>query len=203
MDMALKKDLQAKLESITPEYGMVELLYSSFARCCGYRSQPLSAADTVEAVSALLDAAGGVQLEVEVEGARNGGEWFGNGKAWQSNGHSKRWRLQDRENIPPEGEAAARKENEAEEELETKKTVQWWNSNFWDAFDALNEYVSPGDLPFICTLTLHAKYNEAPRSTAPFDVSSQSSHPTGRISHRQARDPHYARTPCRDHYPRP
>ena len=143
MDVALKKDLQAKLESITPEYGMVELSYSSFTRCCGYRSQPLSAADSVEAISALLDAAGGVRLEVEVEGARNGGEWFGGGKVWQLSGQGSaaKWRDDERENIPPGGQAALKRplgEN-GEEEGEGKKQVQWWVRNFWSAFDALNE----------------------------------------------------------------
>lgn len=143
MDMALKKDLQAKLESITPEYGMVELTYSSFTRCCGYRSQPLSAADSVEAVSALLDAAGGVRLEIEVEGARNGGEWFGGGKVWQlqGQGSGNKWRDDERENIPLGEQAAPRKptgEN-GEDEEGSKKQVQWWVRNFWSAFDSLNE----------------------------------------------------------------
>lgn len=139
MDLTLKKDLHAKLDSITPEYGMVELSYSSFTRCCGYRSRPLSAADSVEAVSALLDVGGGVKLEVEIEGARNGGEWFGAGKVWQSTG-TRRWRDDDRENIPPAGTVAPKKAGEeATEGGEGKKQVQWWVLNFWSAFDALNE----------------------------------------------------------------
>jgi hypothetical protein len=72
MDIALKKDLQAKLDSIIPEYGMTELSYPSFTRCSGYRVQPLRAADGVEAISALLDVGEGIKLEIEVEGARNG-----------------------------------------------------------------------------------------------------------------------------------
>ncbi|THH05758.1 hypothetical protein EW145_g4562 [Phellinidium pouzarii] len=140
MDISLKKDLQSKLESITPEYGMVELSYVSFTRCCGYRSLPLSAADSVEAVSALLDAAGGVRLEVEIEGARNGGEWFGAGKVWQAGGQQNRWRDDERENIPPGERPAPRKPNAEDEEGEdAKKQVQWWVRNFWSAFDALND----------------------------------------------------------------
>lgn len=140
MDMALKKDLQLKLESITPEYGMVELSYSSFTRCCGYRSQPLSAADGVEAVSALLDAAGGVRLEIEIEGARNGGEWFGGGRAWQLNGVSK-WKENEQENVPPGGQVVPEKSEGDQNDQEAKKEVQWWVRNFWAAFDALNESV--------------------------------------------------------------
>ena len=140
MDMALKKDLQAKLESITPEYGMAELTFPSFARCCGYRAQPLSAADGAEAVSALLDAGVGVRVDVEVEGARNGGEWFGGSRVW-SLGKSKD---DNRENVPP-GEVGQGEEGKAGEgedgEAEGKKEVQSWQQNFWFAFDALNEYV--------------------------------------------------------------
>lgn len=148
MDMSLKKDLQAKLESITPEYGMVELTYASFMRCCGYRSLPLGAADSVEAVSALLDAASGVRLEIEVEGARNGGEWFGAGRAWAVHGQQNKWTDDERENIPPGGAPSApagvgangKKPSEAENEEDPKKgTVQPWVRNFWSAYDSLNE----------------------------------------------------------------
>ena len=143
MDMALKKDLHNKLEAITPEYGMVELSFSSFTRCCGYRASPLSAADAVEAISALLDAAGGTRVEVETEGARNGGEWFGGGKVWQLNVQQQsRWRDDEPENIPP-GQAAPEKPTAEEDEGddENPKSVQWWVRNFWSAYDALNEYV--------------------------------------------------------------
>ncbi len=115
---------------------MVELSYSSFTRCCGYRSSPLSAADSVEAVSALLDAAGGIRIEIEVEGARNGGEWFGGGRVWQLHGQNNRWKDDERENVPPVGQEDPKKANAGEEEGEEedgKKTVQWWMRNFWSA----------------------------------------------------------------------
>lgn len=136
--MSLKKDLRDKLEAITPEYGMMELSYSSFLRCCGYRCQPLSAADSVEAVSVLLDVAGGIKLEVEVDGARNGGEWFGSGQVWQVKQRNARKKDDERENIPPGGTVPIGKTPD-EEELETKKELAWWVKNFWSAFDALNE----------------------------------------------------------------
>ncbi|EJD02326.1 CDC45-like protein [Fomitiporia mediterranea MF3/22] len=141
MDMSLKKDLHSKLEAISPEYGMVELSYSSFTRCCGYRVAPLSAADSVEAVSALLDAAGGVRLEVEIEGARNGGEWFGGGHVWQLHGQQQaRWRDDERENIPPGGQLPLQKPNtEESDEEKGKKRLEWWVRNFWTAFDSLND----------------------------------------------------------------
>ena len=140
MDISLKKDLQAKLESITPEYGMAELNFPSFARCCGYLAQPLSAADAVEAVSALLDAGVGVQLDVEVEGARNGGEWFGGTRAW----NLARGRENDeRENVPPGGGpgksgSGTGKAGDLDEEMEGKRGQKWIQC-FWSAFDALTE----------------------------------------------------------------
>lgn len=137
MSMALKRDLHSKLESIAPEYGMVDLTFSSFTRCCGYRSQPLSAADSAEAVSALLDAASGIRLEIEIEGARKGGEWFGGGKVWQLYGRQNTWKDEERENIPP-GQKNTQS-NEVEDTEEGKKQVQWWVRNFWAAFDALSE----------------------------------------------------------------
>ena len=156
MDKTLKKDLLRKLESISPEYGMTELTYSSFIRCCGYRSQPLSAADCVEALTALLDAATGVKLEIEVEGARNGGEWFGGGKTWhvKSERERNRWKDDERENIPPkgdlfmkraaDGETGAGANGEAQGTTEGskpkgKQQLNWWMKNFWSAYDALNE----------------------------------------------------------------
>jgi cell division control protein 45 len=128
MDTDLKDQLRDKLEAIAPEYGMVELAYPSFVRAFGYRSRPLSAADALEAVSALLDVSDGVKMEVEVEGARNGGEWVGGGRAWEA-ADQHRWR----ENVPP---SAAAKDGE---EVGEKAEVQWWARNFWAAFDALDE----------------------------------------------------------------
>ncbi|KIM87880.1 hypothetical protein PILCRDRAFT_771721 [Piloderma croceum F 1598] len=72
VDIDLKSTLCSKLEAIAPEYGLLELSYTSFTRRFGYRSPPLSAADAVEAVSALLDVAGGVRMEIE--GRRREGE---------------------------------------------------------------------------------------------------------------------------------
>ncbi|KAJ7632171.1 CDC45-like protein [Roridomyces roridus] len=152
MDMDLKKSLVTKLGEIAPEYGLVELSYPSFMRCFGYRSQPLSAADAVEGISALLDVAGGLRMEVEVEGSRNGGEWFGGGKLWEATGGSRdtgRRKREERENIPPAGAAAvsnkSKRIGEGEEDedaqAEGTKEVQWWVKNFWTAFDALSDIV--------------------------------------------------------------
>lgn len=137
----LKLSLRQKLDQIAPEYGLVELSYPSFTRCYGYRTQPLSACDAVEALSAFIDVAGGVRMEVEVEGMRNGGEWFGGGRVWDG-GREKRHRNDERENIPPGGivknsvaVAPVGKGNGDEDGAE----LQWWVKNFWTAYDALNE----------------------------------------------------------------
>lgn len=145
----LKQSLRHKLDEIAPEYGLVELTYPSFARCFGYRSQPFSASDTVEAVGALIDVASGIRMEVEIEGARNGGEWFGSGKVWEANGKEGR-RDDDRENIPPgslasilksRGKVSSKGNDNGEEGEEggDSHDIDWWVKNFWIAFDALSE----------------------------------------------------------------
>ena len=139
MDMDLKRELRDKMESIAPEYGLVELAYPSFVRSFGFRSQPLCASDVVDGVSALLEAAGGISLTVEVEGGRNGGEWFGSGQQWAMK------RDDNKENIPvrKDGVVVSRGgqgDTDGRDGKEVKD--EWWKNNFWVAWDALgNEYV--------------------------------------------------------------
>ena len=143
MDMDLKKTLIQKLNDIAPEYGLVELSYPSFIRCYGFHSQPLSAADAVEGISALLAVAEGTRMEVEIEGTRNGGEWFGGGRIWEvgsseRNGESQQeqesLKLQGHEmvNTDANGEVIEKDEPRSQE-------VQWWVKNFWTAYDSLAE----------------------------------------------------------------
>lgn len=146
----LKLSLRNKLEQIAPEYGLVELTYPSFTRCYGYLSPPVSAGDAVEALSALIDVAGGIRMEVEIEGTRNGGEWFGGGRLWQAGG-----REDDKENRgvlfsgvgASVNEKPKANEEEGDEDDEEEEEVQWWVRNFWTAYDALTEYVSPSEVP--------------------------------------------------------
>jgi cell division control protein 45 len=139
MNMDLKRDLREKMDQIAPEYGLVELVYPSFVRSFGYRSQPLCAADVVDGVSALLEVATGVRLEVEVEGGRGGGEWFGGGKVWNLG----KWDKENKENIPAVLAAGGQKktkpdENGNDDEGESENQEErWWERNFWVAFDAL------------------------------------------------------------------
>lgn len=65
MDLDLRKSLVSRMESIAPEYGLTDLVFKSFTRSYGFRSMPLSASDAVEGISALLQAAHGVRIEVE------------------------------------------------------------------------------------------------------------------------------------------
>ncbi|ORY34922.1 CDC45 family [Naematelia encephala] len=133
MDMDLKRNLPDKLEAIAPEYGLVELSYPSFTRAYGFQLSSLSAADAVEGISALLEAAEGVRLEVEKEGGRGGGEWFGGTLRWSiGNGLS---REEDKENRDPR-----RTEGDVPEATQEKKKEQAWHvRNFWTAYDALEE----------------------------------------------------------------
>ncbi|KII88662.1 hypothetical protein PLICRDRAFT_30098 [Plicaturopsis crispa FD-325 SS-3] len=151
MDMDLKRHLRTKLESIAPEYGLLELTYPSFIRTYGYRGQPLSAADAVEAVGVLLDVAGGVRMDVEVEGARNGGEWFGGGRVWEGSGKAGHERpVQKVKAQPKEGEEAEAPEGAAEDPEE----VPWWIRNFWAAYDALSD-VRPLRAALPLAMSLH------------------------------------------------
>jgi len=133
MDMDLKRQLRDKLDAIAPEYGMVELTYPSFVHCYGYHMQPLSAADAVDALNALLDAATGVRIEVDVDGARNGGEWFGGARVWRATG---RWGVSEaKEKTGVRGQEEEHAMGEKEDEGRESFLVR----NFWNAFDALEE----------------------------------------------------------------
>ena len=139
MDMDLKYSLGERLESIAPEYGLIELYYPSFLRSYGFRSQPLSASDVVESVSALLQAAGGVRIEVEFEGGHGGGEWFGGTQIWDMG-----LRLEnspnpsEAENVDHRNQAPANNTRDVENGGRNNSD-QWWIKNFWSAFDALNK----------------------------------------------------------------
>lgn len=138
MDLDLKHQLRSKLDAIAPEYGLVELTYLSFVRCFGYRAPPLSAADAVEAVSALLDVAGGIRMELEVEGARHGGEWFGSGRVWEGSRYIVDEAHESKEHgegVKTNGEGDGENSGGTEERAE----VPWWVRNFWAAYDALTE----------------------------------------------------------------
>jgi cell division control protein 45 len=92
--------------------------------------QPLSAADAVDSLNALLDAATGVRIEIETDGARNGGEWFGGGHVWRAAG---RW------GVPEAKEKASTREEDQVAGEREEGRGSWLVQNFWNAFDALEE----------------------------------------------------------------
>ncbi|KAB5596531.1 PAB-dependent poly(A)-specific ribonuclease subunit PAN2 [Ceratobasidium theobromae] len=135
MDRNFRKELPDLLEAIAPEYGMVELQYPSFVRAYGFVTQPLAAADCVEAVSALLDAGTGIRLEVEVDGGRGGGEWFGGARIWNANDGATKSKASvvgggAKENLGLERSLGAK----GDEEDEKNKA---WRKNYWLAYDSL------------------------------------------------------------------
>lgn len=129
MDLTLKKELPSKLDSIAPEYGLVELEYPSFVRAFGFQVAAMSAADAVEGIGALLEAATGLRIEVEVEGGRGGGEWFGGMRTWSVGGD---YGTIERDNAPTE-------ETDVKLGKERRESKQWQASNFWIAYDACDE----------------------------------------------------------------
>lgn len=139
MDMDLKRQLPEKLEGIAPEYGLIELQYPSFTRSYGFQLASLSAGDAVEGVSALLEAATGARLEVEKEGGRGGGEWFGGTRIWNVGGgvvSREANGAEDKENRDPRRTA----QSDAPPETQQKRKEQAWHvANFWIAYDALDE----------------------------------------------------------------
>ena len=138
MDISLKRQLSHRMDSIAPEYGLVELTYPSFTRTYGFRSLPLSAADAVEGIGALLEAAVGVRLEVEIEGGKGGGEWFGGSRIWALGGLGWSGKDENKEALEAAAALAASGEEGEEENGEKKmKDEKAWEKCFWASFDAL------------------------------------------------------------------
>lgn len=143
MDMDLRRKLREQIDVIAPEYGLHDLIYPSFIRSFGFKSQPLSAADVVECVLALLQAASGVQLQVESLEGKGGGEWFGGNRLWDLRAKSM-----------AEGNGAATQTWQAPESDASEDDLigadgsnstmsRWWVKNFWVAFDALGLELVP------------------------------------------------------------
>ncbi|OXG17350.1 cell division control protein 45 [Cryptococcus neoformans Tu401-1] len=132
MDMELKRQLPEVLERVGPEYGLVELSYPSFTRAYGFQLSSLSAADAVEVISSLLDIAVGVRLEVDREGGKGGGEWFGGTTRWSVG-------TREAEMGIIASEPGERAEGTEGEESEEKKDQDWHVTNFWIAYDACDD----------------------------------------------------------------
>ncbi|WVO13765.1 hypothetical protein L204_101387 [Cryptococcus depauperatus] len=131
MDMELKRQLPEILERVGPEYGLIELTYPSFTRAYGFQLSSISAADAVEVVSSLLDVAVGIRLEVEREGGKGGGEWFGGSTRWVVESKE----AERRNSIPEERDEGEDREGEEQ----GKKDQNWHVTNFWIAYDACDD----------------------------------------------------------------
>ena len=79
MDLELRRSLVERIESIAPEYELAECVYRSFLRTYGFRCSAMSAADVVDGLEALLCAAHGVRIEIDLPGLVFGGASVGTG----------------------------------------------------------------------------------------------------------------------------
>ncbi|GAA5923722.1 hypothetical protein JCM1841_002023 [Sporobolomyces salmonicolor] len=159
MSSDLKSSLFSKLEEQLPAYALYELTYKSFVRKSGWRIE-LSAADYVDALGAMLEAATGVRLDFAsaVDGRRalmglSGGVGAGIGlghhdAATQNNGREewaegiRSWvsKEEGKENRRPEGEAEDEEGMSEKEKRERRdeREKDWRKRNFWLAWDALD-----------------------------------------------------------------
>lgn len=141
MNAALRDKLPDQLEAIAPESGLVELVYPSFTKSFGNEMPRTCAADVLAGVGALLEAARGVKVTVEVEGGKGGGELFGSERLWDlkkdSSGKGKDKPKPSRQSL---GNSAADEEDGDDGEGDGSLVVDGqkvWIHNFWAAYDAL------------------------------------------------------------------
>ncbi|KAN0061497.1 DNA replication initiation factor cdc45 [Thecaphora frezii] len=152
MALDLRRTLVERLQRIAPEYGLTELTYRGFTRGFGFRSEALSAADVVEGLSALLVAAHGVKIEVEVPGMGFVGASVAPGKAdgaAATTGGAKAsemfmarrvWSLSS---LPAAGvmateAAAAGEPSDSQVDPSTVEAKMLWRKNFYEAYRALD-----------------------------------------------------------------
>lgn len=149
MNPEIRETLAAQIDNFGPECGLVEPTYASFTKSYGNEMSRTSAADVLAGITALLEAAKGVKLMVQVEGGKGGGELFGTERIWDLR---KQHGVKGKENIPLGGEKkrladgnskSGRANTDAEDEdTEDADDMEIdgdkvWRQNFWLAFDAL------------------------------------------------------------------
>ena len=150
MELDLRQSLVQRMESIAPEYGLVDLSFRSFMRAYGFRSMPISASDAVEGISALLQAAHGVRIEIDgvhivrsESSTKSGAQSFLDASV--SYGGRTLWALSDDGvHLPTclptestEGDASV-EENEEEENEEENATSAVWIKSFFEAYRAMD-----------------------------------------------------------------
>ncbi|KAG8881426.1 hypothetical protein FRB98_004361 [Tulasnella sp. 332] len=150
MNADLREKLPDQLEAIAPESGLIELVYPSFTKSFGNEMPRTCAADVLAGVGALLEAARGVKLTVEVEGGKGGGELFGSEKIWDLKkdglGGRGKENIQPNSEMRTDGEGAARV-GAIEDRPDVNVGMdddgiiidgqKAWIQNFWAAFDAV------------------------------------------------------------------
>lgn len=145
MNSELRESLPDQLDNIGAESGLIELSYPSFTKSYGNEMQRTSAADVLAGAGALLEAARGVRLTVEVEGGKGGGELFGGERIWDLRKESGRGKENvplragsDQSSRPGNGQPESGDMEEIEavgEQMIDGQPVSV--HNFWAAFDAL------------------------------------------------------------------
>lgn len=141
----LKASLIPSVTELAPEYGLDDLLFPSFLRRSGYRSE-LSAADAVEGLGALLEVASGVRLDFNAASgaaaAGMAGQGKGNNKVQVMGSGREEWasrfggaRAREKEEEREDGEEETEEEKA---DRRAKRDKDDRERNFWLAWDALN-----------------------------------------------------------------
>ncbi|KAF9105529.1 hypothetical protein BGX27_009575 [Mortierella sp. AM989] len=109
MSIDLKRILKDRLESVAPEYGLNEILYTSFTRSYGYRGV-MSASDVVYSVTSLLESSPEALVALGYRSERIAEDTLGIGPGTNMNG----------------------------EQEEASGAPSWWHTNFFKACDSLD-----------------------------------------------------------------
>ncbi|KAG0002365.1 hypothetical protein BGZ80_005990, partial [Entomortierella chlamydospora] len=116
MSIDLKRILKDRLESVAPEYGLNEILYTSFTRSYGYRGL-MSASDVVYSVTSLLESSPEALVALGYRSERIAEDALSKNVAADTNG----------------------------EKEEAGGSPSWWHSNFFKACDSLDVGGGEGD----------------------------------------------------------
>lgn len=111
MSIDLKRILKDRLEAVAPEYGLHEVLYTSFTRSHGYRGL-VSASDVVHAVTGLLEASP---------------------EALVALGHRSEWVAEETLSA-----GVALSTDNHQEQDSAQGSTSWWHNNFFRACDSLD-----------------------------------------------------------------
>jgi cell division control protein 45 len=117
MSIDLKKILKERVELVAPEYGLHEVLYTSFTRSYGYRGL-MSASDVVYSVTSLLETSPASLVAMKYS------------PEWMTEEMRTKGALADVSSTGKEGE---------------DERTSWWHANFFRACDSLDGSGGEGD----------------------------------------------------------